>query len=175
MTDLRRPDAVPVQDAVPVDGTAPAGNLGDAATTGENAAQRRSLVGLVKALAGDRRIRYVIVGGISSVVYYGIFSGGWLFSKGHIPYLVMAVIANFLNGMLTYPLYRRVVFRTTGPWVPGFLRFYVVCLWALGFSFVGLPLLIELGHVPVLLAQAIIIVVSPIINYQMSKYWAFRR
>jgi putative flippase GtrA len=130
---------------------------------------------LIRAVLGDRRFRYLLVGGVSAVVYYGLFSAGWLLSGGRIPYLAMAVIANFLCCVSTYPLYRRGVFGSTGAWLPGLVRFYVVCLWALVFSLVGLPLLIEVGHVPVLIAQAIIIVVSPVINYQISKYWAFRR
>lgn len=130
---------------------------------------------LVRDILADRRVRYLEVGGIAAVTYYGIFSAGWLLSGHRIPYLAMAVIANFLCGVLTYPLYRRQVFQATGPWIPGFLKFYLVCLWALGFSLVGLPLLVEIAKVPVLIAQAIIIVVSPVINYQMSKYWAFRR
>jgi putative flippase GtrA len=39
---------------------------------------------------------------------------------------------------------------------------------------VGLPVLIEWVGLPVLLAQAIIILVNPLINYQLSRYWTFR-
>ncbi|MEU7868203.1 hypothetical protein [Dactylosporangium sp. NPDC049140] len=56
-----------------------------------------------------------------------------------------------------------------------FARFYVICLWALVFMYVGLPLLVELAHVAVLPAQALLIVTAPLINYRPSKLWAFRR
>jgi putative flippase GtrA len=132
------------------------------------------LVGLVTRVVGDRRVRYVLVGGAAAVVYYLIFSAGWLAFAERIPYLLMAVIANVCTAIVTYPLYRREVFQHTGPWLPGFLRFYATCLWALVFSLVGLPLLVEFGHLHVLLAQAIIIVASPLINYQIHRFWAFR-
>lgn len=137
-------------------------------------AARTTVRDRARVVLGDRRVRYVVVGGISAVVYYALFSAGWLLSAGRIPYLVMAVLANFGCAVLTYPMQRLGVFQFTGPWLAGFLRFYLVCLWALVFAFVGLPLLVEVVHLPVLLAQAIVVVVSPLINYQISKYWAFR-
>ena len=42
-------------------------------------------------------------------------------------------------------------------------------------TLLGLPLLVEVFNVPVLIAQAILIVAAPMINYQLSKLWAFRR
>ena len=129
---------------------------------------------LIDRLAQDRRVRYVFAGGVAALIYYLVFSGGWLLSAGRMPYLAMAVVANLVTAITTYPLYRRGVFRVTGPWLSGFLRFYVICLWSLAFGFVGLPLLIEVAGVPVLLAQAIVIVASPLINYQVNKFWAFR-
>ena len=141
----------------------------DRAAAGDRPVRR-----VLLTVLADRRFRYLVVGGVSAVVYYGLFSAGWLLSGGRIPYLLVAVLANFLTCVSTYPLYRRRVFASTGPWLPGLLRFYLVCLWALAFSLVGLPLLIEVAHVPVLLAQAIIILLSPVINYQFSRYWAFR-
>lgn len=130
---------------------------------------------LVRTLLADRRIRYLLVGGIAATVYYGVFSAGWLLSGGAIPYLAMAVLANAVCTVTTYPLYRRGVFRAAGPWLPGLAKFYVICLWSLAFTLAGMPLLVEIADLPVLLSQAIIIVVSPLINYQMNKYWAFRR
>lgn len=129
---------------------------------------------VVRAALGDRRVRYVLVGGIAAVVYYGVFSGGWILSRGAIPYLIMAVIANLVTAVLTYPLYREGVFRSSGPWIRGFFKFYAVCFWSLIFTLVGLAVLIEMAHLHVLLAQAILVVVSPLINYQVNRWWVFR-
>jgi putative flippase GtrA len=122
----------------------------------------------------DRRVRYVVVGGVAAAVYYMVFSGGWLLLSGHVPYLAMAVVANLVTAVATFPLYQRGVFRTVGPWLPGFLKFYAICFWCLVFTLVGLPLLVEIGRLPVLLAQAVVLVVSPLINYQVNRCWTFR-
>lgn len=130
---------------------------------------------LLRTLINDQRVRYLATGGITAAVYYGIFSAGWLLLDGRIPYLGMAVIGNLLTAVLTYPIYRVVVFRGTGSWISGFARFYAVFVWGLVFSLGGLPLLVEVLHMNVLVSQAIILVASPLINYQLHKLWAFRQ
>jgi putative flippase GtrA len=129
---------------------------------------------LLHRLASDRRVRYVFAGSVGAVVYYAIFTTGWLLFSRWIPYLAMAVIANFWTAVITFPLYRNGVFRSTTRWFPAFLRFYVSCFWALSFALIGLPLLVELAHLHVLLATAIIIILTPLVNYQIQRHWAFR-
>jgi putative flippase GtrA len=126
-------------------------------------------------LRADRRARYVYAGSVAAVVYYGLFSAGWLLSSGRLSYLLVAAAANLGNAVLTYPLYRAVVFRWTGSWFGGLLRFYALCLWSLLVSVAGLPLLVEAGRVPVLVAQALLIVGTPLINYQVQRFWVFRQ
>jgi putative flippase GtrA len=128
----------------------------------------------LRSISADRRVRYLFVGGVAAIVFYGVFSAGWLLWEGRVPYLGMVLIANIATALSTYPLYRRGVFRATGPWWPGFLRFYAVCFWSLVFNLVSLPLLVEVVHLPVLVAQAIVIVVTPLVNYQVNRCWTFR-
>jgi putative flippase GtrA len=129
----------------------------------------------VERVLADRRVRYVAVGGVSSAVYYALFAAIYLSTRQHLHYLVVPVLANLGCALVTYPLQRRWVFRAEGPALAGFLKFYVICLWALVFTYAGLPLLVEVARLPVLLAQALLIVTAPLINYQLSRFWAFRR
>lgn len=129
----------------------------------------------VRRLFADRRVRYVIVGGLASAIYYTAFASLWLTAGEWIPYLAVAVVANLVTAVAIYPVNRVMVFRAGGSWLAGFLRFYVLSLWALLFTLGGLALLVELGHLNVLLAQAIVIVASSLINYQVSRLWVFRR
>lgn len=125
-------------------------------------------------LFNDRRVRYLLAGGIAAVVSYVLFAVGWLlFSE--VGYYAVMVGANFLTAVTTYPLYRNGVHQVTGPWLSGFARFYVTCFWALLFGVAGMPLLVEVMGVPVLVAQAIVIILWPLINYQIHKHWAFKR
>lgn len=130
---------------------------------------------MVRRLLADRRVRYLLVGGLASAIYYATFAGLWLVTAERVSYLLVAVAANLVSAVASYPVQRRVVFRAAGSWIGGFLRFYLLALWALLFMLGGLPLLVEAVHLDVLLAQAIIIVASPVINYQGSRRWVFNR
>lgn len=144
------------------------------ATVDRRTAVRAGALPLVRSLLDDRRVRYLLTGGFTSVVYYGVFSGVWLLSSGRVTYLAVVLLANLVTAVTTYPIYRRVVFRTGGSWPAGFLRFYVTCFWSLVFTLVGMSLLVEVGRLPVLAAQAVLVVVAPVINYQVNRRWAFR-
>jgi putative flippase GtrA len=127
------------------------------------------------ALLNDRRVRYVMAGGVTAVIYYGFFSALFLPLGERLHYLLIMVVANFLTTVAAYPLYRHGVYQVQhGGWGQ-FFRFYLTCLWALVFGLVVMPLLVEVVKLPVMLAQAIVIVVFPLINYQLQRRWAFRR
>lgn len=128
----------------------------------------------LRRLAADRRVRYVAAGGFSAVLYYVVFAGGWLASGGRFPYLLLALLTGTFCAAVTYPVYRVLVFRSGGPVVAGFLRFYALCLWSLLFGMGGLWALVELAGLHVLLAQAVMMLLGPLINYQASRLWAFR-
>lgn len=132
------------------------------------------IIRLAGAVLRDRRVRYLLAGVVSSGTYYGLFWIGWLLLAGHLPYLGLAVAANIATAVLTYPLYRQRVFRSSVPVLPGFFRFYLTSLGGLAFILAGLPLLVEVVHVPVLAAQAAVLTVQPLINYQVLRLWAFR-
>ncbi|MFG1609398.1 GtrA family protein [Actinoplanes sp. NPDC049265] len=129
---------------------------------------------VVRRLVDDRRVRYLAAGGFSAVLYYAVFAAGWLALGRVVPYLVLAVVTGTLCAVVTYPVYRCLVFQTGGPVLAGFLRFYALCLWSLLFGIGGLWALVELAGLHVLLAQAVIMLLGPLINYQAGRLWAFR-
>lgn len=121
-----------------------------------------------------QRIAYLLAGAGTAGVYYGILVIGLLSLGEAVPYLLLAVFSHLLTALLVYPVYRRVVFPATGRnWLPGFLRFYAVGLGFLATSLVGLPILVELAGVPVMVAQALIILVSPPSSYVINRGWVF--
>ncbi len=132
------------------------------------------LLAFTRAVRRDRRVRYVVAGALSSGTYYALFSLGWLALGGRVPYLGLVVLVNIVTAVLTYPLYRQRVFASSGPVLSGFFRYYVTSLAGVAFFFVGLPLLIEVAGVPVLVAQAGLLVALPLVNYQVFRRWAFR-
>ena len=58
------------------------------------------------ALLHDRRVRYVLAGGVSSGTYYGVFWIGWLLTAGGVPYLALALAANITTAAGDFAVFR---------------------------------------------------------------------
>lgn len=132
----------------------------------------------MRRLFRDERVRFLFVGGINTVFGYAVFAGLYLVAGQRIGYLGSLYISYVVGVSLAFVLHRRVTFRAHkmgGNPVVDFLRFASVYVVALAVNTVGLPLLVEVGHLPALGAQAIMVVVVTIISYVGHKYFSFRR
>ncbi|WP_143737266.1 GtrA family protein [Microbispora sp. GKU 823] len=128
----------------------------------------------LRALLGQR-ITYLLAGALTAGVYYALLGLGLLVAMDTVPYLVLVVVSHFITTLILYPVYRLVVFKVSGQgWLSGFLRFYAVGLTFLGSSVVGLPILVEIAGIPLMVAQALIILLSPPLSYAINRTWAFR-
>ncbi|WP_167521488.1 GtrA family protein [Microbispora triticiradicis] len=121
-----------------------------------------------------RRVLYLGGGALSAVVYYAIL-GVQLAALGHrVPYLLLLVTSHFVASVVVYPWYRLMVFRVSGSsWVLGHLRFYAVGLGFLAASVTGVPLMVELAGIPIMVAQALVIVVNVPLCYLVHRLWTF--
>lgn len=129
-------------------------------------------------LIKDRRVAFLIVGGINTVVgflWFAFFEfavGQWLGDYGYMVTLLMAHIAAVL---CAFVLYRRFVFRVRGHVWLDLVRFESVYLVSLGINAVLLPLLVELAHLEPIVAQALIVFVTTIVSYVGHSKFSFRR
>ncbi len=147
-----------------------------AASSSGGPARRGHLARRVLSAALDRRrLLYLGSGALSAVVYYAIL-GAQLAALGHrVPYLLLLVTSQFVASVVVYPWYRLMVFRVSGSsWVLGHLRFYAVGLGFLAASVTGVPLLVELAGIPIMVAQALVIVVNVPLGYLAHRLWTFR-
>ncbi|WP_433500634.1 GtrA family protein [Sphaerimonospora sp. CA-214678] len=128
---------------------------------------------LVSLLRGQRST-YLLAGAMTAGVYYALLCLELLVAGGAVPYLFLVVVGHLITVVIVYPVYRLVVFRSGGGWITGYLRFYVVGLSFLGASVIGLPVLVELAGIPLLIAQALIILLSPPLSYAINRSWTFR-
>ncbi|MGJ6964051.1 GtrA family protein [Streptosporangium sp. G11] len=130
--------------------------------------------GFIPALGGQR-ITYLIASATTALLYCSLLGLGLLAANDAVPYLLLAMAAHLTTVVIVYPWYRLVVFRAHGwSWLAGYLRFYAVGLGFLATSLVGLPVLVELFHLPVMAAQALLLVVSPTVSYAIHRAWTFR-
>lgn len=131
--------------------------------------------GPVLALLRRQQTKYLIAGAMTAILHLWIFSGGWLLLRDAVPYPLVAVGAQALTVLAVYPVYRTVVFRATGPWVPGLVRFYVACAAVLLLSIACLTSLVEIAGMPVLAAQIVTALWSPVVAYPVQHLWTFRK
>ena len=122
----------------------------------------------------DQRVAFLIVGGINTVVGFLCFAG-FLVLVGKQRYLVALVCAHVVAVLIAFVLYRFAVFKVRGHVLADLWRFETVYLSALAVNFVVLPVLVELAHLPVLLAQALIVLVTSVMSWVGHKHFSFRR
>jgi putative flippase GtrA len=132
---------------------------------------------LILRLYGDERVRFVVVGGFNTVLGYGLFALFYLLFGKYIGYIACVYLQYAISIPLAFYLHRRITFRAHGAGrvMVDFLRFCVVYVISLAFNTVALPVLVEVVHLPPLLAQAIIVAVSTIFTYFGHKLFSFRR
>lgn len=126
----------------------------------------------------DERVRFLFVGGINTVVGYGLFVASELTIGRFIGYLGSLYLSYALGVTSAFFLHRRITFRAhtaEGSQLLAFLRFASVYVVSLVINTIGLPLLVEIGRLPPIGAQAIMVVVTTLISYVGHKYFSFRR
>jgi len=126
-------------------------------------------------LIKDRRIAFLLVGVVNTVVGFLWFTL-FLYTVGQVlGYIVALLFAHVASVLCAFVLYRRFVFRVRGNTLTDLARFELVYLLALGINAVLLPLLVEVGHLPVLLSQALIVFVTTLVSYFGHRSFSFRR
>jgi putative flippase GtrA len=122
----------------------------------------------------DQRVAFLTVGAMNTVIGYLCFAA-FLLLLGHQRYLVALVCAHVVAVLIAFVLYRFAVFRVRGHVLADLWRFETVYLSALAVNLVLLPALVELAQLPVLLAQALIVLVTSVMSWLGHKHYSFRR
>ena len=135
--------------------------------------------GLLLRVIQDQRVAFLVVGAINTVIGF-LFFAGFLVTVGQWwdkpwGYLAALACAHVFGVLFAFVLYRFVVFRVRGHVLADLWRFETVYLAALAVNFVLLPLLVEIAHLPVLLAQALIVFVTSVMSWVGHKHYSFRR
>ncbi len=143
----------------------------------EEATRPTGLLGLIKRLVNDQRVRYLIVGGFNTGLGYGWFVVFQLLLGRHIGYFATLYMAYGAATIIAFFLHRHFTFRASGSGnvLVDFIRFQGVYVVALAFNTIALPILVEIAQIPVLLSQALIVIVTTLVSYFGHKFFSFRR
>lgn len=122
----------------------------------------------------DQRVAFVAVGAFNTGFGFLCFAA-LLWLLGQRLYLVALLGAYVISVLLAFVLYRHLVFRVSGHVLADLWRFVTVYLLAFAVNLVVLPVLVELAHLPVLLAQAMIVLITSVMSWLGHKHYSFRR
>jgi putative flippase GtrA len=122
----------------------------------------------------DQRVAFLMVGAVNTAVGFICFAG-FLTLLGQQRYMATLLCSHIIAVLIAFVLYRFVVFRVRGHVLADLWRFETVYLSALAVNLVVLPVLVEFAHLPPLLAQALIMVLTSVLSWVGHKHYSFRR
>lgn len=135
--------------------------------------------GLFLRIIKDRRIAFVIVGGMNTVLGTLWFIGYQLAFEalhvGRFDYLLSLVCAQITSVFTSFLSQRYLVFRVHGRFWGDLARFALVSTSAFGANLVLLPLCVELLGWPKIPAQLAVTAVIAISSYIAHRDFSFRR
>lgn len=123
----------------------------------------------------SQQARFVVAGAFNTCVGYVLFSGVFLLFGRWIHYLLIGVLAHLIAVVNAFIVHRTLVFRDTGNWQSAFVRFNLSQLAGLGFGMILLYSLVEFVKLSPLAAQAVVTLVSVVVNYLLHRYFSFRK
>lgn len=123
----------------------------------------------------DQRIAFLMVGATNTLIGFLWFVFFQHFVGQHVGYMVTLICAHVASVLCAFWLYRLVVFRVRGHVLRDLARFESVYLSALAVNALLLPLLVEIGGLPVIVSQLLIVTVTSMISWFGHKHFSFRR
>lgn len=135
----------------------------------------RSALGTMLGLWESERLRFLAVGAFNTAMGYGVFALLFLLLGQRIHYLAVGLLAHSIAVCIAFANHRLLVFRSREPWLGEFVRFNISLLGMLGLGMAALWLLVELGGLHPLLAQAIATPVILVLTYLVHRFFSFRQ
>lgn len=132
---------------------------------------------LITRLLADERARFLLVGGINTLLGYALFVLFQVSVGSIVGYFGSLYFSYAIAILMAFLLHRGFTFRRNGSGsaLLDFLRFVSVYVVSLAINTAVLPLLVEVGGLSPLLAQAIAVIVTTVLSYFGHKLFSFRR
>jgi putative flippase GtrA len=116
--------------------------------------------------------RFGLVGGFNAATYFGLYTAGVLVG---VPYLLSALVAFLLSASLGYWLHEHWTFKGRTPTVRGWASWLAAQGGATLLNLALLALLVDGLDVDKILAQAVLLPVTPIATYLVGRRYVFSR
>ena len=116
--------------------------------------------------------RFGLVGGFNAATYFGGYTAGVLVG---VPYLLSALVAFALSASLGYWLHEHWTFKGGAPTIRGWLSWLAAQGSATGLNLVLLAVLVDGVGIGKIVAQAVLLPVTPAVTYVVGRRWVFSR
>jgi len=129
-------------------------------------------------LVRDRRVAFLIVGGINTLMgtaWFILFQSLLGDTFGQYTYMLSLLCAHVCAVLTAFVLYRRFVFRVRGHVWLDLWRFELVNLSALGINALALPFVVQVLGLQPIPAQLLVTCVTALISYFGHRDFSFRR
>jgi len=128
---------------------------------------------LIARWRDHEQLRFLVIGAYNTVVGYACFVALYALLHGRLHYLVIGALAHAIAACNAFVAHRRLVFRARGPWFPEFVRFNVAQLMVLAAALVALWLLVSVGTLNPVVAQAIVTMGAVAVSYLAHRRFSF--
>jgi putative flippase GtrA len=116
--------------------------------------------------------RFGLVGGFNAATYFGLYTAGVLVG---VPYLLSSLVAFFLSASLGYWLHEHWTFKGATPTVRGWAGWLAAQGGATLLNLALLALLVDGFDINKIVAQAVLLPVTPVATYVVGRRWVFSR
>lgn len=130
---------------------------------------------LARGVVQDKRVRFLLAGGLNTAFGFACFVVYQHTVGAHWGYMWTLALTHVTSVLFAFATHRSFVFRVSGRLLVDLWRFESVYLAALGLNALLLPLLVEVGGAPVLVAQAAITCLNVIVSWLGHSRFSFRR
>jgi putative flippase GtrA len=123
----------------------------------------------------DQRLVFIVVGLFNTLVGFGFFALFQLLVGSRFGYMWSLLLAHVTSVLVAFAAHRNITFDVQGRVLGDLVRFESVYLVGLAVNAALLPLLVEVGRLDVLVAQACVTGVSAVLSWLGHSRLTFRR
>lgn len=129
----------------------------------------------VRRLLGNEKVRFLIIGGINTVLGLLVFYVVQFLIGKYVTYIGSLLVTHFMVSTLGFVLYRKYVFKVTGNLFVDYVRFQSVYSISLISNLIILPILVTGLHWNVYFAQTLTVIGVTFVSFIGHKFFSFRR
>lgn len=121
------------------------------------------------------QIRFLMAGGFNTMTGTGLVLAGQFLLGRHMPAQFVFALAWISNSITAFLIMKHLAFRSSGPYLPEYLRYISTSLSNFLLGIVILSILVDFIKVNPYLGQAMTMFINALLAYVLLQFFAFRK